>query len=174
MRDDSAEIFFQSFLQEATVISSGTGGDVHSDVVHPAFPRLTTASPIIQGALKDGFGEAVVACGMPESCEFLSLDSCQKRFLWTRKEVDLAPHPVAGLVLQVGDTEKFSHAFGFESLDPFFFFFSPPHQGITISANSMSGLLLTNNKSFLYSASLGNSLKCCTLSCHTNHMLALQ
>ena len=119
MRDDSAEIFFQSFLQEATVISSGTGGDVHSDVVHPAFPRLTTASPIIQGALKDGFGEAVVACGMPESCEFLSLDSCQKRFLWTRKGVDLAPDPVVGLVLRAGDAEKYPQALGFEGLDLF-------------------------------------------------------
>ena len=32
--------------------------------------------------------------------------SCQKRFLWTYKEVDLAQHPVFSLVLQVGDTEK--------------------------------------------------------------------
>ena len=41
----------------------------------------------------------------------------------THKEVDLAPYPVVGLVLKVGDTEKFPHALGFESLDPFFFFF---------------------------------------------------
>ena len=33
-------------------------------------------------------------------------DSCQKRFLWTHKEVDLAPLPVVGLVLQVGDAES--------------------------------------------------------------------
>ena len=59
------------------------------------------ASPTIQGALKDGFEEAVVVCGMLEPCKFPSLDSCQKRFLWTHKEVDLAPHPVIGLVLQV-------------------------------------------------------------------------
>ena len=37
--------------------------------------------------------------------------------LWTHKEVDLAPHLVVGLVLQVGNTEKFPHALGFESLD---------------------------------------------------------
>ena len=43
----------------------------------------------------------------------------QKRFLWTNKELDLAPHPVVDLVLQVEDTEKFPHALGFESLDPF-------------------------------------------------------
>ena len=48
---------------------------------------------------------------MPEPCKFPSLDSCQKRFLWTHKEVDF--------VLQVGDTEKFPHVLGFETLDPF-------------------------------------------------------
>ena len=32
------------------------------DVVHPAFSLLTTASPTLQGALKDRFGEAVVGC----------------------------------------------------------------------------------------------------------------
>ena len=57
---------------------------------------------------------------MPEPCKFPSLDSCQKRFLWTHKEVDLAPHPVVGLVLQEADAGKFPQALGFESLDPFF------------------------------------------------------
>ena len=33
--------------------------------------------------------------------------------------MDLAPHPVVGLVLHVGDAEKFPQALGFESLDPF-------------------------------------------------------
>ena len=42
--------------------SIGMGRDVHSDAVYPAFPQLTTASPILQGAPKDGFGEAVVKC----------------------------------------------------------------------------------------------------------------
>ena len=38
--------------------SSGIGRDVHSfDVVHPADPLPTTASPILQGALRDGFEE---------------------------------------------------------------------------------------------------------------------
>ena len=78
------------------------------------------ASLTFQGALKDGFGEAVMAYDMPEPCKFLSLDSCKKRFLWTHKEVDLAPHPNAGLVLQVADVEKFPQSLGFESLDPFF------------------------------------------------------
>ena len=54
-----------------------------------------------------------MACDMPEPCRFPSLDSDQDRFPWTHKEVDLAPHPVVGLALQVGDTEKFPHALGF-------------------------------------------------------------
>ena len=102
-RDDSAEILFQSFLQEALVSSSGTGRD---DVVHPAFPLPTTVSPTLQGDLKDGFGEAVVACDISEPSKCPSLDSCQKRFLWIHKEVDLALHPVIGRVLQVGNVEK--------------------------------------------------------------------
>ena len=63
-----------------------------------------------------------MACDMPEPCRFPSLDSCKKRFLWTHEEVDLAPHPVVGLVLQVRDTEKFPQTLGFENLAPFFFF----------------------------------------------------
>ena len=56
---------------------------------------------------------------MPEPCKFPSLGGCRKRFLWTHKGVDLAPHPVVGLVLQVRDAEKFPQALGFEDLDPF-------------------------------------------------------
>ena len=88
------------------------------DVVHPAFPLPTTASPTLQGSLKESFGEAAVACDTPEPGKFPSLDNCQKRFLWTYMEVDLAPHPVFGLVLQVGDVE-FPQSLGFESLDPY-------------------------------------------------------
>ena len=57
---------------------------------------------------------------MLKPCKILSLDNCLKRFLWTHKKVNLASHPVIGLVLQVGDGEKFPHALSFESLDPFF------------------------------------------------------
>ena len=38
------------------------------DVVHPTFLLRTTASPTLQGALKDGFGVAVVVCDMPKPC----------------------------------------------------------------------------------------------------------
>ena len=89
------------------------------DVVHLLFPLLTTVQPTLQGALKNGFGEAPVACDMPEPCKLPSLDSCQKRFLWTHKGVDRAPHSVVGLVFQVGDAEKFPQALGFERLDHF-------------------------------------------------------
>ena len=51
-----------------------------------------------------------MACDMPEPCKFPSFDSYHKRFLWTHKEVDLAPHPVIGLVLQVGDAEGLPQA----------------------------------------------------------------
>ena len=74
VRDDSEEILFQLFLQEAIVNSSGMGWDRCPlfDVVHQAdFPLLTTASSTLNG-------EAVVACDMPEPCKFPSLDSCQK------------------------------------------------------------------------------------------------
>ena len=57
---------------------------------------------------------------MPEQSEFLSLGSCRKRFLWIYKEGNLALHLVIGLVLQVGDEEKFPQALGFQNLDPFF------------------------------------------------------
>ena len=89
-------------------------GCPHFDIVHPAFPLPVSSN--LHGALKDGFGEAVVACDMPEPWECPSLDSCQKRFLWTHKEVD---HPHRGVGLQVGDAEKFPQALGLESLDPF-------------------------------------------------------
>ena len=69
--------------------SPGMGRDVHSDVVHPTLPLPTTALPTLQGALRDGFGEAVVACDMLEACKFPSPHSCQERFPWTHKGVDL-------------------------------------------------------------------------------------
>ena len=77
------------------------------------------ALPTLQGAMKDGFGEAVAACDMPEPCKFPSLDTCQKRFLWTHKEVDLASSRWY-CVLQVGDAEKFPQALGFERVNSLF------------------------------------------------------
>ena len=57
MRDDSAEILFQSFLQGGLCKQFWHGqGRPLFDVVHPAFLLPTTASPIPQGAMTDGFG----------------------------------------------------------------------------------------------------------------------
>ena len=86
--------------------------------IHPSPANLTL--PTLPCALKDDFGEAIVACGMPKLCKFPSLDICQKSFLWTYNEVALALHPVIGLVFQIENAEKFLQAVASKSLDPFF------------------------------------------------------
>ena len=65
---------------------------------------------------------------MPEP--FPSLDSCQKRFLWAHKEVDLALPLFVILVLQEENAEKFPQAFW--SRKPFFlsFFFQSQRAGL--------------------------------------------
>ena len=122
MTDHLAEILFHFFFFAGGYCEQlwhGQGCPLFN-VVHPAFPLPTTASPTLQGALNDGFGEAVLACDVPQPCKFSFLDSGQKRFLWTHKEVALAPHLVFGLVLHVGDTVNFPHALGFKTLDHIF------------------------------------------------------
>ena len=102
MWDDSAQTFFQFFFLFAGAVPAWAGSPLF-DVVLPAFPLPTTASPTLQGTLKDGFREVFVACDMPEPCKFPSLDSsCQRRFQWIHKEAYLVLHPVIGRVLQVG------------------------------------------------------------------------
>ena len=91
---------------------SGMGRAIHSLML--SIQHFLCRPQCLEHALKDGFGEAVVASDMPEKCKFLSLDSCQMRFLQTHKEVDLAPHPVVALVLHVGDAKKFPQALGFD------------------------------------------------------------
>ena len=74
---------------------------------------------------------------MPETCEFPSLDSCQKTLLWTHKEVNLAPHTVVGLVLKVGDAEKFPQALkDLKSLEPFL---RVSQQGLCLTAIEEDG-----------------------------------
>ena len=72
-----------------------------------------------------------MACDMPEPCKLPSLDSCKEVFLWTHNEVELAPHPVVGPVLQVGDAARFRLALVFESLDSFF-----QSQGRVVNVNA--------------------------------------
>ena len=83
MRDDSAEILLQSSASGGPCEQfwHGHGCPLFDVVYSSPFLLPTMASPTLQGALKDGFGEAVVICDMPEPCKFLSIDSCQKRFL---------------------------------------------------------------------------------------------
>ena len=66
------------------------------------------------------FGEAVVACDMPETCECPPLGGCWKRVLWAHKEVGTAAHPVFGLVLQVGEvsSESLDHFLGVSKQGP--------------------------------------------------------
>ena len=61
MTDDSAEILFQSFSSGCPCEQFWHGQNCSLfDVVHPSFSLPTTALPTLQGALKDGFGEALV------------------------------------------------------------------------------------------------------------------
>ena len=66
MNDDSPESFGQSLLHEAPCEQFCPQGCPLFDVVHPAFPMPTTASPTLQGAMKDGFREAVMTCDKRE------------------------------------------------------------------------------------------------------------
>ena len=78
IRDDSAEILFQSFLQEVLVSSSCMGRDVHSLMLSFQHflcrPQRRPPSKVPwRMVLERGF----VVCDMLELCKFLSLDSCQ-------------------------------------------------------------------------------------------------
>ena len=86
---------------------SGMGRDDYALMLYIQHFLCRPQRRTLQDALKDGFGEAIMAWDMPEPCKFPPLDTCQKRSLWTHQKVDLAVHPVIGLVLQARDGEKF-------------------------------------------------------------------
>ena len=100
-----------------------------------------------------------MSCYMREPSKFPSLDSCQKMFLWANKEVNIAPHSVIGLV---GDTDKFAHAHGFESLDFLLLFKVSRHcpcftaikeAGVTrdlYSLNLLTKLLMLHRRTLLF------------------------
>ena len=111
MMNDSAEILSQSFLQEALVSSSGMGRDVcHLMFSVQHFLCRPQRRPLSKVPWRWFWGGccqslfAVVTCDMHKPGKFTSLDSCQKRFLWTYKEIGPAPYLVNGLVLQVDKT----------------------------------------------------------------------
>ena len=97
MTDDSAEIPFESFLQEALVSSFSMGRDVHSLMLSIQHNLASMASATLQRALKDGFGRLSWRMTCPNHTSFPSLDSCQEMFLWVREGVNLVLHPVVGL-----------------------------------------------------------------------------
>ena len=92
------------------------------------------ASPTFKGALKDDFGEAVVACEMPEPCKFSFLDSCQKRGSCgpTRELILLR---IQSLVLC--SSRSFLMHLVSKSLDPFFFRVSK--HGLCLTAVEVDG-----------------------------------
>ena len=64
-----------------------------------------------------------MACDMPEPCKFPSLDGCQKGSCGPTRKLSFLCTQSFALCSKKGDAEKFPHALGFESLDPFFFSF---------------------------------------------------
>ena len=72
MRDDSAEILFQSFLQETTVSSSGICNAVA--YIQHFLRRPRRRPPSGQEALRGGSGEYVVPRDIAEPREFPSLN----------------------------------------------------------------------------------------------------
>ena len=71
MPDDSAEIVFQSVLQDAVVSCCAMSEDVHSltlSIQH--FLCRPRRRPPLKAALKDDLGEGVVPSDMPESLAF--------------------------------------------------------------------------------------------------------
>ena len=78
---DSAEILYQSFQREVIEGRTDMGRDVHSLTLSTEHflcrprrrNRLPPPLPPTPNALKNGFGEAIVACDLPEPCGFPSL-----------------------------------------------------------------------------------------------------
>ena len=64
MKEDSVEILFQSFLQEALVSSSGMGRNVHSLMLSWIQFLLTMASPMLQVGDVEKFPQALSFKGL--------------------------------------------------------------------------------------------------------------
>ena len=73
------------------MVLAWAGMDIHSlmlSIQHFFLP--TIALPTLQGTLKDGFRDTVLACDMPESCKFPSLGS-QETDMFKVSNSDTAP-----------------------------------------------------------------------------------
>ena len=99
MTEASVEVVFQSFSAGGHCKQFWHGQECPLfDAVHPAFPLPTMASPTLQGALKDGLERlSWRTCETCPNHAIPSLDSCQKRLLWTHEEADSCCAPVVGL-----------------------------------------------------------------------------
>ena len=104
LRVDSAEMLFQSFRMKLAVLAwagmstlwcrpSSISSAVYGVAHHPRCPE-------------EWFWKGCCGIWHARTMQFPSLGSCQKRFLWTHKEVDIAPHPVVGLVFQAGSADS--------------------------------------------------------------------
>ena len=71
--------------------------------------------------MKDGLGKTVLARDVHEPFEFPSpTDTVARRgYQWAHKDTVLAPHPVVGRMLLVGDAERFPKALGLEISVPY-------------------------------------------------------
>ena len=117
--DDSAEILFHSFLQEAFVSSSCMGRDVRSlmlSIQHfLCWQRRRPPLKCPEGWFWKGLLWCVT-CPNHASFHLITVarrDACGP----TRKLI--LPRPVVGLVLHVVNAEKFPQELDFKSLDPF-------------------------------------------------------
>ena len=116
MRDDSAESLFQSFLQQALVSGSGRGRYVHSLMLSIqqflCWPRHHPLSLVPWRMVLERLLWRVTCRTMHV---FVTLQ--------LPEEVPVDPEgnwSFSTPSLQEGDTKKFPHALGFESMDPFF------------------------------------------------------
>ena len=149
MRDTSAEILFQSFLQEAPVSSSGKSRDVHSLMLFiqhlPCRLRRQQPSRMPRRMLLERLSLRVT-CPNYASFRLLTVTpppkkkkkkKKKKEILWAQREADLAPHPVVGLVLRVRDAEKsfLRHLVSkvWILFSSFFFFFSHSANRVHVS-----------------------------------------
>ena len=119
MRDDSAEILFESFLQEALVSGSRKCRDVHSlmlPIQHFLFRPRRRPPPKVPWRM---FLERLSWCvTCPSHASFRLLTVVRRGSCGPTRKVTLL-RPIDGVVLQVADTKKFPQALGFGCQDPF-------------------------------------------------------
>ena len=92
-RKSSSSLFCRRLLW-AVLAWVGTSSLWHCPSSNTSVDHGVTRPPrCTEGYLKkEKKKESVVVCDMPEPWELPSLDSCQMKFLWAHKEVDLVLH----------------------------------------------------------------------------------